>query len=251
MTVIARCGVRPERLIPTAASINDQENKKKVYMKDRFSYIVKDFFNAYGDDEFPIMLGSSGKRVEQLKEALRVLGETIDKDEDDFGSQTKKALTRLEYPTVIMDEKKFNEIILHAYNYGGKKSGKIVLTEPEMKALWMQEVSPERRDKVTFEAWLKRQGLKSKINEGGKKVFDVLFGWLQMRARGAGNTSGLPSGQQPVDTSSSGWFNKTADGSIPDGYKIIGGAAILGLGIWGVSSLIKKSREQKIVYVQN
>lgn len=218
-------------------------------MKDRFSYIVQDFRNAYGDDEFPMMLGSSGKRVEQLKEALRVLGETIDEDEDDFGSQTKKALTRLEYPNVIMDEKKFNEIILHAYAYGGKKSGKIVLTEPEMKALWMQEVSPERRDKVTFEIWLKRQGVQAKVKAGGEKLFDVLFGWLQMRTRGAGNTSGMPN-NQPVDTTG-GWFSKTSDGSIPTGVWVVSGSIAFGLGIWGVATLIKKNKETSHLQYQS
>jgi hypothetical protein len=119
-----------------------------------------------------------------------------------------------------------------------------------MKALWMQEVSPERRDAVTFEKWLKRQDTKVKIKEGGQKAFDVLFGWLQMRARGAGNTGGMPSGQQPIDTSG-GWFKTTDRGGIPDGYKVIGGALALGLGIWGVSVLVKRNRQQKTVYVQN
>jgi len=211
--------------------------------KDRFSHIVQDFRNAYGDDDFPIMLGSSGKKVEQLKEALRVLGGSI--DEEDFGNQTKKALTSFEYPTAILDEKKFNEIILRAYHYGGKKS--ITLTEPQMRALWMEEVSPERRDNVTFEKWLKRQGVKVKIKEGGQKVFDVLFGWLQMRTRGIGNTGGVPSGQQPVDTSG-GWFTKTADGGVPTGVWVVGGALALGLGIWGISALVKRNQQSKVIY---
>jgi hypothetical protein len=241
-------------------------------MKDKFSYITtsynnigghdygykrrrvvpfwtgvsdKGFRNAYGDDEFPIMNGSSGAKVEQLKQALRVLGQNI--DEEDFSSQTKKALEALKYPTVVMDENKFNEIILRAYHYGGKKS--VTLTEPEMRALWMEEVSPERRDKVTFEVWLKRQNVKSKITKGGKQAFDVLFGWLQMRARGAGNTGGVPN-NQPENTSG-GWFSKTTDGSVPTGYIVAGSVLVLGLGIWGASVIVKRNRQQKIAYVQN
>lgn len=193
------------------------------------------FLNAVGNDEFSLGYGSKGGRVEQLKQALNVLGATI--DETDFGDQTRNALKRLGYQPLVLDEKKFNEIILRAYQYGGKKT--MTLTEPQMRALYEKEVSLARRDKVTFEVWLKRHGIKRKIGQGGKAVFDVLFGWLQLRASG-GN---LPS-EQPVDTNN-GFFSR-ADDKMPIGYYVIGGI-LLGFGIWGVSALIK--RNQKIIYI--
>jgi hypothetical protein len=206
------------------------------------SHKYRGFSNATGNDEFALAVGSKGARVEQLKQALVILGESI--DEENFGDQTRTALVHLGYPPAVLDEPHFNEIILRAYAIGKKK---ITLTEPEMRALYMKEVSPERRAKVTFEVWLKRQNVKSKITAGGKQAFDVLFGWLQLRAKGVGSTGGLPS-EQPTDTST-GWFTKTADGSIPVGYIAIGGAVVIGLGIWGVSAIVK--RNQKVVYVQN
>lgn len=240
-------------------------------MKDKFSYITTSYnnigghgyggkpkvvvpfwtgsshksFNASGNDDFALGLGSSGARVEQLKQALRVLGASI--DEDGFGNQTRTALIQFGYQPAIINEQHLDEIILRAYKVDKNKT--ITLTEPEMHALYLQEVPEAKRAKVTFDKWLNRQNVKVKVKKGGEKVFDVLFGWLQLRAKGIGNTGGLPS-EQPVDTSA-GWFTKTADGSIPTGYIVVGSALGLGLAIWGVSAIVKKNRQQRVVYVQN
>ncbi len=197
--------------------------------------------NASGNDEFPLAVGSSGSRTEQLKQALIVLGQPV--SEDDFGMQTRTALTHLGYPPAVNDENVFNTIILRAYKVGKKK---ITLTEPEMRALYVSEVPKDKQSTLTFDKWLKRQNAVAKIEKGGKQVFDVLFGWLQLRAKGAGSVGGTPT-EQPTDTSG-GWFSKTADGSVPTGYIVIGSAVGLGLAIWGVSALIKHSR--KSVHVQ-
>jgi hypothetical protein len=201
---------------------------------NRFNYIVQDFNNATGNDEFPLALGSVGSRTEQLKQALIILGESI--AEDGFGMQTRAALTHLGYSTAVNDENKFNEIILRAYKVGKKQ---MTLTEPEMRALYMQKVPLANRDKLTFEKWLNREGLKSKLTAGGKQVFDVFFGWLQLKAKGVGDVGGAPSAQ-PAPTS--GGFFTSRDGEVPVGYYYIGGAVLLGFGIWVVSAIIKRNR---------
>jgi hypothetical protein len=208
---------------------------------------MREFYEAVGNDEFPIMLGSAGVRVEQLKQALRVLGAKI--DEENFGSQTKEALKQFGYTEGwVINEPKFNDIVLRAYEFGGKK--KIELTEPQLRALYEKEVPSWKRDKKTFEKWLKKEQRDGKfiekIKEDGKKVFDVLAGWLSIKAAGLG-TGGVPNAPQPEDTTG-GWF-KSSKGEIPVGYYYVGGAVVLGLGIWGISALIKN--RQQVVYVQN
>lgn len=245
---------------------------------DKFRYIAKDSFsNAVGNDAFPLVYGSAGSRVVQLQQALRVLGETV--DETNFGDQTRTALQHLGYGVGVYDQNKLNEIVLRAYNVSKKQ---ITLTEPQMRALYEKEVPLSSRPKtatqlmldwakstdkfgklgknpnydkwkkkhdtgISFEDWLKRQKIKTNVLSGGQKAFDVLFGWLQMKARGVGSTTGAPS-EQPVDTSTGGWFSRTDDGSIPVGYKVAGGVLIAGLAIWGISAIAK--RKEKIVYVQ-
>lgn len=211
---------------------------------DNFNNVVSESFsNSYGNDEFAIGMGSKGARVEQLKKALTVLGEDV--DEKDFGAKTRNALIRLNYPPSIIDANKFNEIILRAYKVGKKE---ITLTEPQLRALYEKEVSVSRRDTLTFDKWLARQNIKHKIGEGGKKVFDVLFGWLQMRARGVGSTGGVPA-EQPIPTGTN-WFSKTSnDSTIPNGVYLVGGIVGAGLLIWGIVAVARKTA--KVVYVQS
>lgn len=203
-------------------------------MKGNTDYIVQDFYNATGNDEFPLALGSMGSRTEHLKQALNILGESV--SEENFGTQTRTALTHLGYPPAVNDENKFNEIVLRAYQIGKKQ---ITLTEPEMRALYLKEVPKDKQATLTFEKWLKRQNLKAKVTVGGKQVFDVLFGWLQLRAKGVGSTGGVS--EQPVPTS--GGFFTSRDGEIPKGYYFVGGTILLGLGIWGASALVKRNRQ--------
>ena len=199
------------------------------------------FLNVAGDDNFALAIGSAGARVIQLKQALNILGASI--SEENFGNQTRSALINLGYPPSINDEATFNQIILRAYKVNKKL---ITLTEPELRALYAQEVSPDRRAKLTFDKWLKRKGIKIKVGQGLKAGADILFGWLKMKTVGVGNTTGTPN-QAPVDTGGGGWFSKQDDGSIPVGYKALAAVVIFGIGVWGVSALVKYNKKTSIV----
>lgn len=224
-----KCGIKPRQYLSTdyySLSINDPH------------FYAGGFSNASGDDNFALAVGSAGVKVEQLKQALRILGASI--TESDFGNQTRNSLVGLGYPPSINDEDTFNSIILSAYDVNKKL---IKLTEPELRALYLKDVPVDNRDTLTFQKWLKRENIKLEVQQGAKAVADVLLGWLKLKYAGTGNTSGTS--PQPVATST-GWFSRTDDGSIPTGYAVLGTVAIIGLfGIWGVSAVVK-SRNLKI-----
>jgi len=197
------------------------------------------FLNAVGDDNFSLALGSAGAKTEQLKQALRILGSNI--VEMNFGTQTRDALIANGYPPAINDEATFNSIILRAYAANKKL---ITLTVPELRALYEQDVPEAKRSDLTFDKWMKREKLKVQVVSGFGSGVNVLLGWLKSKYAGVGNTSGAGAPNQPAPTNT-GFFSKTADGSVPTGYLYIGGAVLLGLGIWGASALIKHSRALK------
>ncbi len=231
---------------------------------ENFNYILNDSFsNVSGTDEFPLSYRSSGNRVEQLKKALRVLGEPI--DEVDYGFQTRAALTNLGYTPFVNNKKDFNKIILRAYSFGGKKS--ITLTEPQMRLLYEKEIPFSKRSKsardlttawyrsfkrhgkfgknpdfekwarrqpkgISFEKWLKRQGIKERRSGWGGRIFDTALGWLQLRTKGIGDTEGAPSKGEPTPR----------DAGIPTAVKVIGGIALGSALIYLVATAIAKQR---------